>query len=186
MSLEEDVVIQRMNQEGSDSKDMVAFVEGLRTVGLEVDIEKVNTAIKRYNLIRKVDINPKEKKKLIQNRFNEICKKYIEKERENPSIIDVKIRMTDRESWERYENESCNSCHTESCDYYEIEITKIKQEAEILTRITENSASSGILFKYCNNCGHLEKNKSPDARFRRVWEFGELKEVSKIKITKSD
>jgi len=147
MSLEEEVVFQRMNQ-GSDAKDMTAFIEALESTGLKIDRTKVNTSISRYFLLQKANsVSKSEREKRINDRFEFTCKKYMEKFMEDPSIISVSLSK-------EYKGGARGCDCGGTIRVWGIDYIQIKKEGvAIYTKVKDGKWS---VFGYCFNCGKVE------------------------------
>jgi hypothetical protein len=142
MSLEEDIVTQRMSQ-GSDQEDMTAFVKALESTGLKINRKKVDVAVERYGLIQKYkSMNKKENKRIIEKRFKEICKSKIEQAlMKSASIISAKVKVNDITG--------CKNCEKIMIGYF----VKYKQinELEGIYSIVKGYMNH---FNYCHHCGN--------------------------------
>jgi len=150
MSLEEEVVIQRMNQ-GSDAKDMVAFVKALESTGLKVDRTKVIVAIRRYELLQRYNHQNED---LIKERVNakikKISKEYLEALMIDRSIVSARIEEDGRYG---------RRCECgEKRMHYNLIYEKIEKCGE---RLIKMGIKHEDVIKYCFNCGEIYSNFVP-------------------------
>lgn len=151
MSLEEDVVIQRMSQ-GSDAKDMNSFIEALESTGLKIDRVKVNTALRRYELIQKYnsqDNNKRAVKKRKEYLFRKVNNQVIENFRDNnPSVVETSL------VWTHSGFDQCDICG-EGIAEYVIKYIKMVKKDDIIIKI---QSKTKVALKYCDNCGNFSIN----------------------------
>lgn len=152
MSLEEDVVIQRMNQ-GSDAKDMDSVIEELERIGLKVDKNKVNVAIERYELIQKYNSQDNGKRvirKETEKQFGLIKKMLIERFMEDSSITGVKLKKL----MGKY---SCPICKKKELREYVIGYKKLK---EVNNRFVSTDECVSECITFCFACGTYAPNQT--------------------------
>lgn len=93
MSLEEETVKQVMDEK-HDRQYLSYVIDGLKQVGLSVDDRRVETAIKKYELIQKYNSEENSKQEVrrrIKERVEDITKTMIEELKKNPNVQSVKV-----------------------------------------------------------------------------------------------
>ena len=148
MSLEEELVFKIKKDRKEDEDVRRTCKELIEGKYFNLDLKKVEVSLRRYELLQQVNFNKKDRKKMIKERFNALCKESIEYVTEDPSVVGpVKIRKPFSMM-----AEYCNVCNGKKL-FYSTKYTQLKEKNGIFTPV---KIINYLAFNYCFNCGNFE------------------------------
>ena len=148
--LEEEVVEQVMS-ETDDREYIQEKMEALRELGFKINDKKVESAIKRYELLQEYNSqnnNRRNIKKKMKERFDRLTQEEIESAKnEDSSIIDGKVRDS------LNSKDNCPLCGRHFRDY-SIKLERIKKSptGQYITTFKDKPFKNRY-FQYCWTCG---------------------------------
>ena len=157
MSLEQELVFQEIN-EGKDRQHLLDTIEALRELDVKVDSSKIETALKRHELLQEYERDQKKDfKTIIRKKVERLTEKTIKELEEDPHILSVILQKDYREI--------CFNCSSLGC-------TSVGRSAKI-TYITGGDESHRHLkewgyfglYSYCEHCGNIKKIKDVEKLF---------------------